>query len=151
MSSESEKGIHEIEIFKAFCAALPDVKVTNIAKCMPPQPDLICTFNQQPTYFELARNYPKAFSQQFFDTSNKQGYVMDDGDIISMLKTKLGKTYVVKEPVHLLLYDDLGIALPNKVVVGALKALLSKCKHIQFKNIWYFANGEALKIYSDKS
>ncbi|WP_448212147.1 hypothetical protein [Colwellia sp. MEBiC06753] len=147
MNSEREKGQHEIAIFKQFCACLPNTQVSHIKKCLPPKPDLSCTFNHQHVYFELARNYPKAFAQQYFSTKDHAKATWQEGDTRAMLKTKLDKNYQVNEPIYLLLYDDLGIALPNKVVVKKLKSMLTTREHIQFKQIWYFAQNQALEIY----
>jgi hypothetical protein len=151
MSSELEKGVHEIRIFKAFCLKLPNIVVVNIVKCVPPEPDLHCVFDHQPTYFELARNYPKSVSQQVFDNNPSSVTVIHDSDMISMLKTKLGKHYLVNEPIHLLLYDDLDLGVANNKVIKALKTLLRSTGSIQYEKIWYFAQGEAIEIYSQAS
>ena len=147
MSSESEKGVHEIAIFKAFCETLPNVEVSNINKCFPPAPDIHCLCNDQPTYFELARIYPKAVSQQVYDLALATDVVINEKDITRILEVKLGKHYVATDPIQLLLYDDIDIGLESQYVIKALKRKIEQMEKIQFQQIWYFAQGEALSIY----
>jgi hypothetical protein len=148
MSSESDKGLYEIEVFNKFCSKLPNIEISGVAKCVPPKPDLVCNFNGNITYFELARNYPKEFAQQFFDPSNHANAVWEEDSTTRMLHAKLDKKYLVKEPIQLLLYDDLGLSPPNDIVIPTIEVILSNKENIQFDKIWYFAEGKVIEVYS---
>ncbi len=148
MNSESEKGIYEIEIFKAFCSKLPNTEVTDVAKCIPPKPDLVCNFAGQITYFELARNYSKEFAQQHFDPLAHDNVFGGEDATKRILHAKLDKTYLVKEPIHLLLYDDLGMSCANHLVIQIIENILASREEIQFDKIWYFAEDKVVQVYS---
>lgn len=150
MNSESDKGFYEIEVFEKFCAKLPHIEISGVAKCFPPEPDLVCNFDGKMTYFELARNYTKEFAKQFFDVSNHSNAAWGEDSTKRILHAKLDKIYLVKEPIQLLLYDDLGLALPNDVVISTMEYILSNREKVQFERIWYFAENEAIEVYSDK-
>ena len=148
MNSESDKGLYEIEVFDKFCSKLPHVEISGVAKCFPPKPDLVCNFDGKVTYFELARNYTKEFTKQLFKPSNHANEVWGEDSTNRILDAKLDKKYLVKEPIQLLLYDDLGLALPNDVVVSTIEYILSNREKVQFDKIWYFAEDEAIEVCS---
>jgi hypothetical protein len=150
MNSESDKGLYEIEVFSKFCSKLSHIEISCVAKCFPPKPDLVCNFDGKVTYFELARNYTKEFAKQLLDVSNNTNEVWGEDSTNRILNAKLDKKYQVKEPIQLLLYDDLGLALPNDDVVSAIEYILSNRKSVQFDKIWYFAEDEAIEVYSAK-
>lgn len=148
MSSESDKGFYEIEVFDDFCSKLSHIEVSGVAKCFPPKPDLVCNFDGKITYFELARNYTKEFAKQFFGPSNPANATCGEDSTNRILHAKLDKKYRVKEPIQLLLYDDLGLALPNDVVISTIEYILSNRENVQFDKVWYFAEDEAIEVYS---
>ncbi|WP_114327574.1 hypothetical protein [Candidatus Colwellia aromaticivorans] len=148
MSSESDKGLYEIEVFNQFCSKLSHIEVSGVVKCFPPKPDLVCNFDGKVTYFELARNYTKESAKPFLDCSNNTNEVWGEDSTNRILHAKLEKKYLVKEPIQLLLYDDLELALPNDVVISTIKYILSNRKNVQFDKIWYFAEDEAIEVYS---
>lgn len=148
MSSESDKGIYEINVFDKFCSKLSHIEVFGVTKCFPPEPDLVCNFDGKITYFELARNYTKEFSKQSIHLSNKINEVAGEDCTNRILHAKLDKIYLVNKPIQLLLYDDLGLALPNDEVVSTIQCILSNREKIQFDKIWYFAGNKAIEVYS---
>jgi len=148
MNSESDKGLYEIEVFGKFCSKLSHIEISGVAKCFPPKPDLVCNFDGKITYFELARNYTKEFAKQFLDVSGHTNEVWGEDSTNRILNAKLDKKYQVKGPIQLLLYDDVGLALPNDDVVSTIEYILSNRKNVQFDKIWYFAEDEAIEVYS---
>lgn len=147
MGNELEKGIHEINVFKEFCTHIPNCNVSEITKCNPPKPDLSCNFFGKKTYFELARAYSKEFARQMFDPTPDVKTIWGENSVERILKTKLNKRYELDSDLQLLLYDDIGLSLPNDVVIPTIKEILAEAQYVQFEGIWYFAEGEAINVY----
>ncbi|WP_163930841.1 hypothetical protein [Paraferrimonas sp. SM1919] len=136
MTTEADKGKHELEIFHKFILGLQQTTATNIVKCLPPQPDIFCYFNRAPTFFELARVYN---IEQVHDSLQQAQHKNIEDASMRVLRAKLSKKYQAVHPIHLLLYDDIGLAVSCSEMLKNIAGYLSLAENIPFTKVWYMS------------
>jgi hypothetical protein len=127
MSTESQKAIVELAVFREFAAksglALdPGSERKGIAALG--EPDVLCTVAGESVAFELAEACAPEFAAAVSAAVRAEGKVAvawgDDGSHVTLRK-KLGKHYTVKCPLHLLLYVNGLTALPDEMIIERLQ------------------------------
>jgi hypothetical protein len=110
LPGDAKKEMNELQVFRAFAKAAPIwIEVNSDRNVAPPEPDIRCSIDGSPYYFELgeitdrgvARNYAIALK-----TDEQTGGAFSQKiPFASILSSKATKTYVTSgAPVDLLLY-----------------------------------------------
>lgn len=153
MSASQDKEARERLMFSGFAAQCGlDVDHASIASCSPPLPDIRCTINGTPYFFELAEVVPQEQAQAlatkgvytagFPDPEDKGSKAME-----AIIRQKQTKTYQTDgAPVDLLLYfnKDFPMYLPDEASDDAptgIDIAITECKqHGPFTRIWTYCS-----------
>jgi len=133
-----------------------------------------CTFRQRKRIFPEIIDHLLTLDEQFKGTTFVDGKNLDLKDIritrnrvanlrfridhadffsdpiITALKSKFGKKYKTKYPIHLLAYIDITPMIPENIwLPSAEKLIQTSLQNSQFKKVWIFdiINGENKMIY----
>lgn len=141
MTSEAEKGMVEIGIFKRF-ANKAGLNCASIEKQSPAQgkPDLKCLIDGKIIFFELteacSEDLAKAIAHdKNLDQSAPHQQIRDYTS--ETYSRKVNKNYAVKEPVELLIYNVGRTILADDVLIENIRTIAAKNKG-QFRRVWYF-------------
>ncbi len=108
--SSVKKEMNELEIFSAFMKVAPmPIQADSERNVAPPEPDICCTIDGSPYYFELGEITDQALARNhaiMFKTDEPTGGAFSqDTPFASMLSSKAAKTYATAgAPLDLLLY-----------------------------------------------
>jgi len=140
MSSETEKGQVEIEIFKRFATAA-GLNWQSVEKqcAKEAKPDLKCIIDGKITFFELteacSEDLAKAVANA--ESVDKSAYLTVRDYTSETYKRKINKRYAVKEPIELLIYNIGRTILSDDVLIDNIRAIAETNKG-QFSKVWYF-------------
>ena len=142
MTSEYEKGLIELSIFRQFAAqAGLDIIGGDPIKSDPNEgkPDIFCLLEEGATYFELteacAPEFVAAVSNGINRHDTPSAWHIDVSE--ETVQKKLEKTYQVSEPVELLIYTAGRTALPDQAIINKVQDVLSNGPG-PFSRIWLF-------------
>lgn len=140
MTSEAEKGMVEIGVFKRF-ANKAGLHCASIEKQSPSQgkPDLKCLIDGEIIFFELTEACSEDLAKAIAHDKNlEQSAPHQIRDYTSeTYSRKVNKNYAVKEPVELLIYNVGRTILADDVLIENIRTIAAKNKG-QFRRVWYF-------------
>lgn len=139
MATESEKAIHELEIFARFVAATTfRIDPSTVEKRAPPEPDVLCrTVDGQLVAFELVElcdpNLAKAFANF---TAMENAYIRTSDPSGLIIQKKLRRRYKTPHPIELVCYTDGRIGTPADVIIPVAVRQLQASAH-NFRKAWF--------------
>jgi hypothetical protein len=139
MTSESEKGIVEIGIFKRFAEAA-GLNCASVEKQSPEEgkPDLRCLIEDEVIYFELTEACSEDVVKAIVNAQDIDSLHTSVKDYTSLTyRKKINKHYAVTEPIELLIYNTGRTLLSDAILIDNIKAI-SKHEKGPFRKIWYF-------------
>lgn len=144
MTSEYEKGVVELSIFRLFAkkAGLkiidgsPRKSDPNLGK-----PDIFCLLEEGPVYFELTEACAPDFVAAVSNGCNKSNTPTKRHIDVSetTVQKKLTKRYRVSEPVDLVIYTAGRTALPDTEIINKIEPVLANGPG-PFRQIWLFGD-----------
>ena len=138
MSSEYEKGVREIEIFRRFIerSQLP-IDKDSIEKGRLCEPDIRCVHSMDgPLAFELVEICDPNLAKFVATARPDDGrYLRTSDPSLHILAKKLLRQYSSDAPVELLCYVDGGVITPDNVLLPTLQHILSG-RTFGFRRVW---------------
>lgn len=153
MTSEYEKGIVELSIFRDFAEKAGLKIIDGSPRKSDPnegKPDIFCLLDEGPTYFELTEACAPEFVAAVSNGSNKHDSPSEWHIDVSeeTVQKKLEKSYRVSEPVDLLIYNAGRTALPDEEIISKIEDVL-KDGPGPFRRIWLFGEDVSLLFPKD--
>ncbi len=140
MATESEKGKVEVSIFKRF-AEVVGLDYESVEKQSPEEgkPDLKCLINGEVVYFELTEACSEDVAKALVNarTVDIQAMTTIRDYSSETYQRKIEKSYLVSEPIELLIYNIGRTILPDDIIVENIRAI-SKENKGPFRRVWYF-------------
>lgn len=150
MTSEHDKGLRELAVFRAFLDAsrLP-VDRASIEKRYPPEPDIFCMhLAHGGLAFELVELCDPNIAQLIAEARDgKDDAIWTSDPSGFILRKKLRRNYETKFPIHLVCYTDGRIVTPDDVALSNLRPILESL-HGVFEQAWFLASGGVHLIYA---
>jgi hypothetical protein len=139
MTSEKEKGDHEIAIFREFIdkGSLP-IDPLSVAKRRPPEPDILCLHaDEGPLAFELVELCDSTLASAADKTARAGGFLVlctEDPSRHIILK-KLQRRYQTSHPIELLCYTNGRIITQDAVLVLTIRPMFCSDRSV-FRRAW---------------
>lgn len=152
MTSEYEKGLVELSIFKSFAAKTGlKVRANSARKSDPNQgkPDIFCLLEEGPVYYELTEACAPEFVAALSNGSNKSDFPSPGHTDVSeeTVQKKLEKTYQTLVPIELVIYTAGRTALSDAAIINKIEPILKKGPG-PFRRIWLY--GESVnRLYPE--
>ena len=142
MTSEYEKGLVELSIFRQFAEQAALKIIDGSPKKSDPnkgKPDIFCLFEEGPVYFELTEACAPAFVAAVSNGSNKTDSPTKRHTDVSeeTVQKKLEKIYRVAAPIELLIYTAGRTALSDEAIISKIMPVLKNGPG-PFRRIWLF-------------
>ncbi|MEZ5525255.1 MAG: hypothetical protein R3E62_09910 [Pseudomonadales bacterium] len=142
MTSEYEKGVVELSIFRQFAKKAGLKIIDGSPRKSDPnegKPDIFCLLEEGPTYFELTEACAPEFVAAVSNGVNRHDTPSAWHTDVSeeTVQKKLEKNYQVSEPVELLIYTAGRTALPDREIINKVREVLSDGPG-PFSRIWLF-------------
>lgn len=148
MTSEHEKGEHEIAVFLRFLEAsqLP-IDPNSVEKRSPPEPDIRCRHRSEGNIaFELVELCDPNLAKSIATAS--EVYLRTSDPSPTIISKKLHCKYNSDAPVELLCYTAGRIITPDNVILPVIRPYLRSWRHV-FRRAWLLGHKGVYAVWSE--
>jgi hypothetical protein len=143
------KGTDEKRLFQLFLIERNlSFAPEQIESRQPPEPDIVYFGDNETVAFELVENCGAevAHNIALLAKGGGSGIINTSDPTVSVIRSKLAKSYQSEYPVELLCYANGRIATPNDMAIKRMSREIKSAKLNPFRRVWYF--GKQSKIYT---